>query len=261
MKYELIKDYPGSPKLGTVVESEIHNGFSLKDYPGNWKPVQEKLYEIISFKNIQTHLPKEFENGIVARNSKNLFGYTFELEIGEATEQGMLEAVAQKKFVIHSIKRLSDGEVFTVGDIVKHNTLNRITIEYITNIGNTIAMHGPIVGITGSGHYQLKSIEKVKSVFKTCDNAEISIDDLYYYVNTETLKVKDAICTETSGSNPNHLYFSTEEAANNYVFLNAKTISRKELLDVIEDLSNPEVDKSLLHLIVESLKYYYSNEK
>lgn len=59
MKYELIKTYPGSPKLNTICKYDKNpwsdsNAFTNpvlnpENYPEFWQPVVEKDYEILSF--------------------------------------------------------------------------------------------------------------------------------------------------------------------------------------------------------------------
>ena len=56
-KYKLIKEYPGSPELGTSIDMvtpdtyfTYHNSkpIQLKDYPEYWEEVVEKDYEILT---------------------------------------------------------------------------------------------------------------------------------------------------------------------------------------------------------------------
>lgn len=50
-KYKLIKKYPGSPKLGFIIENGYYCDqlyINPKDYPNNWQEVVEKDYEILS---------------------------------------------------------------------------------------------------------------------------------------------------------------------------------------------------------------------
>lgn len=92
MKYKLVKTYPGSPKLNTVIDDEIttfgvsfakNNLNSIENHSEFWKPIIEKNYEILSY----------CEN-------KNIFHIKDNSEI-----------LHRLNFKIHSVKRLSDGEI------------------------------------------------------------------------------------------------------------------------------------------------------
>lgn len=129
MKYKLIKTYPGSPKLGTILEMDkgtrefpnttwlkIEEGLEInvKHYSEFWEPVVEKDYEIISIKckvpNFGSYILNKISNGKFANEYKQI---NLDLEF----------------YDIHSVKRLSDGEVFTVGDKVKEGYITKIIIK------------------------------------------------------------------------------------------------------------------------------------
>lgn len=48
MKYILKKEYPGSPKLGNIIDN-LENDW-IENYPEFWEEVVEKDYEILSMK-------------------------------------------------------------------------------------------------------------------------------------------------------------------------------------------------------------------
>jgi len=97
-KYKLIKTYPGSPLLGKVLKPKIEKDnedtnnffwegswFNPNDFPEFWEEVFEKDYEILS----------------------------------QVTKYNPLDDYKVTGTKIYSIKRLSDGEVFTLGDTIK----------------------------------------------------------------------------------------------------------------------------------------------
>ena len=65
MKYKLIKEYPNSPKLNSIVEEDSNGIFfkrigeliylytkdQIKDYPEFWEEVKEYSFEILQFRN------------------------------------------------------------------------------------------------------------------------------------------------------------------------------------------------------------------
>jgi hypothetical protein len=138
-KYKLIKTYPDSPKLGTIgyynggslnfeyediIAFQCSSSGSFKGYfennPENWKLVVEKDYEILSFS--QNSLTKDLwimgDKGGWQRNGT------------DTTLQSTFTMLNRTEmYHIHSIKRLSDGEVFQVNDNIKGGKIKSINIE------------------------------------------------------------------------------------------------------------------------------------
>jgi hypothetical protein len=139
-KIKLIRKYPGSPKLGTVITPKVDienyntnnfywegSWFNPNDFCEFWEEIVEPDYKILSFKQNSgiTDLWTNFYSNSWGRNVNGQCAtspYTTE------------EILSNKFYAIHSIKRLSDGEVFTVGDTIKthkwgsDNIINSITI-------------------------------------------------------------------------------------------------------------------------------------
>ena len=125
MKYILKKEYPGSPKLGNIIDN-LENDW-IENYPEFWQPVVEKNYEILS---------------VITNNNKF---------IEKVYNQ---DATIEPYWKIRSVKRLSDGEIFTIGDKVFSEyinyTINKIGIVndkcmisalYYTNNPNGSRLH------------------------------------------------------------------------------------------------------------------------
>ena len=106
MKYKLIKEYPGSPKVGTIITSvrSYYNDIKVEMYPEFWEEVIEKDYEILEY------YQKEFTY------SKNHVNWTY---------------IFKQNYPIKTIKRLSDGEIFTVGDRLRDHSepISEIILE------------------------------------------------------------------------------------------------------------------------------------
>ena len=143
-KYKLIRKYPGSPTVGTILAPKVDkeltntnnfywggNWFNPNDFTFYWEEVVEKDYEIISFTQDSgiTDLWTKFPNGW----ARTINGHC------ATTPYTTEEILSNKLYAIHSVKRLSDGEVFTVGDTIKthkwgsDNIINSITIADGTN--------------------------------------------------------------------------------------------------------------------------------
>jgi hypothetical protein len=205
-KYKLIKEYPASPKLGFIVferhcgmyhnieTGNMYGSQMIESQPEYWEEVIEKDYEIISY--------------VAKDNPTNI---TTKIRVAHLNEY---------YWKIHSVKRLSDGEVFTVGDSVKV-----YEYSYIKNITGIIINSNPLVkeGIwlrydSGSSH--LSHATKVKQpIFLTHDGKDIFAGDKVWWVNKKTF------CSDYFVPTPSvtffsdlNAYFLTEEEAEDYVY-------------------------------------------
>ena len=150
-EYKLIKKYPSLPinwEEGMLVgQGDRQNGtytpcngkyedegrpFCLPlsevwDNPEFWEEVVEKDYEILSIIGTNKHpLPKTI------LYLKDVYKKDFTGHLNDESNC----------WQIHSVKRLSDGEVFTIGDTIKHNTEIIDVITRITLINNYIYLSG-----------------------------------------------------------------------------------------------------------------------
>ena len=160
MKYKLIKEYPGSPKLGYIddLNKSGHNNQgeyvqSMYDKnPEFWQEVVEKNYEILSYITIESELIKYKD-----------------LDIND-------DLNCDKYLKIYSVKRLSDGEIFTIGDKVfswhVNYTINKISI--INDKCMVSALYDTNNPNGSRLHYNLKNLKKVKQpLFTTEQRSEI----------------------------------------------------------------------------------------
>jgi len=228
-KYKLIKEYPASPKLGFIVferhcgmyhnieTGNMYGSQMIENQPEYWEEVKEVLqsdYQIISFSTDfwDGRLAILDEDGRYA-TSPGALGWSLKelLEVGNSVKN---EAVK-----IHSVKRLSDGEVFTVGDSVKV-----YEYSYIKNITGIIINSNPLVkeGIwlrydSGSSH--LSHATKVKQpIFLTHDGKDIFVGDRIIWVNKDSLL--HGVFTADYGSlfcSNQHAYFTSAIDAQDYI--------------------------------------------
>ena len=245
-KYKLIKEYPGSPKLGTiVVDTNINNGakdsyFSenwgkpnrikafiigkqhdCENNPEFWEEVVEAEYEILSF--------KMYGVKIAIKNNKGLFQYFYNCP--EFTEEYLLNT---KDVAIHSVKRLSDGEIFTIGDTINNKyIIDRFIIDY-----DRMSVY--LDEKTSLGRWvSFKDIFHSKPfVFTTEDGLYIRKGDPYWYILIDSPTTKHDINWYPSKAvadwrNPplpplGKKQFSTLEAAREYILMNKPCLSIRE---------------------------------
>lgn len=219
-KYKLIKEYPGSPNIGTIIinsSSSIKGiGFMIKinsaqwdegkffiqnpeNYPEFWEEVVEKDYEILS---VISNLTGKVEN-------VDSEGY---VDFGDCVYVD--DIVKSKNYDIHLVRRKSDGEVFTVGDKVVHEYYKgNPKIEKIYFIEKDRLS----VYIGGGWNVSIAKIEKVKNpLFRTEDGIDIYEGDSYVTMKQHGYGKK---------------YFSTKEAAEEYILMNKPCLSINDLKD------------------------------
>ena len=262
LKLELGKEYilqyihsPSAP-FKCKITRFTKDGYPWKenpsDYSGNGivspdcyrliEEVNQKDYEIISFIS---------NNGIIKKWENGLFGIHF----GEFTEKNQISKLEKPGFFnkkIHSVKRLSDGEVFTVKDHVrpKKGTPNNFIITGFTLDCN----NKHILALGGNGGISINKLKPVKKpLFTTFDNVDIYEGDSYhtYYLPTNYYSYCQKACKKRSGNKKDVIYFSTKQAAQDY-------INSKKVLFTTED--GVDIRKGDMFIGVNDFKTYSCNE-
>lgn len=174
---------------------------------------KEKEYEIISFCN---------NTFVIHKNPNGTFGGF------DAEEQVLLSSSIHK---INSVKRLSDGEIFTVGD--KVFTQIDLIINFKLGSNGIFAEVGVSPHLPPAMMIKLKELRKyVEYVFKTEDGKEIFNDDFYYVVE------RDYSIGDGTGGDDYHrtshvlTTFSTREAAEEYILMNKPLLSLKDINNI-----------------------------
>lgn len=208
-KYKLIKQYPGSPALGTIVQGNGQQGWYTKgpghptydwtqvvNYPKFWQEVVEKDYKIL----------KE-------RASVN---------------------IGSNKIEILSVKRLSDGEVFTVGDKFEANIGGTDVIRTV----KAIHVRGDILTITQENGFLTNEknggifceIKKFKQpIFLTHDGKDIFEGDTVWYVNKQGFHKSWFIVSRNQSFYSDRVaYFLTKEGAEDYIKKNKVLFTTKD---------------------------------
>lgn len=234
-KYKLIKEYPGSPKSGYILEqlknnknqddNYYYNGYWLdpSKYPEFWEEVIEKDYEIMSFRS------KESQR-IAIKNDK-IGSYSYHPSGYLLNEKDLLE---DDRSEIYSIKRLSDGEIFYIGDKVRISKLQYdgsfiIDRFYFDCNNDKLLCNGRS---SGNGHVSITKIEKVKQpLFTTEDGKEIFKGDKFWFV--DKYNFSEGIACD-SDIRPYLKHFSTKEAVEKYILMNKPCLS---INDVIKEFN------------------------
>lgn len=228
-EYKLIKKYPGLPKdweVGMIVGTGDRQGLAcfspcsgeytdkhidhndVINNPEFWEEVKQISYEILSFTD--------------GFNINNRYGKYFSINTQYYySEKDLLKNPSWK---IHSVRRLSDNEILTIGDKTNHGTIkefevctdNRILLSFLERFCLSCYLDAK-----GS------LPKKLKVLFTTEDSVDIFEGDKSFGVTT---------CWNIISYNGNkhgikgdvffdNKWFSTKEKAEEYILLNKPCLS------------------------------------
>lgn len=225
--FKLIKEYPGSPCMGTIKKVQTREGklltyntWELYDiYPEFWEEVKEKEYEILSFEYDESRTTLRENGYYVWEQCDPIDCYNGK----GATLEEMLDENKYPNCKIFSIYRFSDGEIFTIGDKVEGGPITAFNVY-----PNIIV---PIVTTQwGDTSFHFHELKKETYLFKTEDNVPIYKGDKYWYVCDDLPTILYSLdhADKGSGSKKDVHYFSTKQAAEDY-------ITRNRVLFITED--------------------------
>lgn len=246
-KYKLIKEYPGSPELGTIIgELNYKKGNNdivcIEPFLGEfWEEIIEKDYEILSFNT------GAFYNFIAELQNNGTYNGT--------SKSHAFEQLSNGRWTIQSIKRLSDGQIFTIGDIVTERMSDKtnVTIKRFNIHSNKLIVEVSKYSLNTT--VELIFLNKVKEpLFTTEDGVDIYEGDYCSHVNISDLTKRARTSYNTGNSyNPKITkYFSTEEAAEEYILMNKPCLS---ILDVLDSQDNTYfLANKLKQLVKQKLK-------
>jgi hypothetical protein len=224
-KFRLIKTYPGSPELGTIaldigirwnlLKPESHacysfksyNEFNPQQYPEFWEEVIEKDYEIVSL--IYTNQP--------------LF---------KVTNQECVDNLLNSGFKIHSVKRLSDGEIFTIGDKCTKGIINAIYRDNRFSEFHDCALS---IGLDSTTGYKLKDLKKSKQpLFTTEDGVDIYEYDAIWVVSSNFNTIYTTAFSNKYGNSKTayKIVFSNKKAAEEYILWNKPCLSLNDVASI-----------------------------
>lgn len=239
-EYKLIKEYPGSGLLGRVITLE-----SCGIFPEFWEEVIENNYQILEYRT---------EGG---NSCKAPF------------LQGSHQFYIDERCKIHSVKRLSDGEIFTIGDRITatnniyydgYKMTNRMSGAWRPDFTNT-QIHsfelteGKLVATFSASNFTPKAgqliehVEKVQKMLlaKTIDGVDIYEGDEFYCLSGNDIEKLTARVIEYEEK----LIFSTRDLAQEHIVLNTICLSLKDVKTILR--SRTEVRSKLRALVEERL--------
>jgi hypothetical protein len=211
--YTLIKTYPGFKTLGYRINCQNGNSY-YSENPEFWEEVVELDYEILSY--VKKDNPK---------------CHTLKRRGGERHDEF---------WNIRVVKRLSDGEIFKIGDVIqtyKNSPKHRIVAITIAK-GQDSLKQGIWITYDG-GSQQFSNTIKVKDkLFTTEDGVDIYMDDSFWFIERDDNRIFNVDAISSSGKNRFIKYFSTEEAAQKYLINNKVCLSLDDIRRSLSLTSN-----------------------
>ena len=207
MKYKLIKEYPGSPKLGFITDRTM---YFPEYYPSFWKPIIEKDYEILSLVASERN-PQHKKGSKFLHNKDYKFKNMYPTEFWD----------------IYSVKRISDNKIFTIGDFYEDLIIEKM---FMSVAGDILTTYKP----------------KVKQpLFTTEDGVDIFEGDYSYGVHNSKFDIVAIKHVNTVYVTDNFIEFSTKEKAEEYILMNKPCLSLKEIKETttIKGLSLKKLEK------------------
>ena len=240
-KFRLKKWYPSLPdkwkgKDGLIVEKTGANYYAhlskplgtgigvkvdeVQNNPEFWEEVVEKDYEITAYKY----------GGQIYYLENNSY---FPKNNGKGYQKWFLEKSTNAD--IFSVRRKSDGEVFTIGDRISGLSYNDRYIIGFRPERTHIIHQSQSMDTENGGYSKIQNIEHNKNpIFTTEDGVDIHKGDEYYFVGKVTNEVlKNKVRTKESWLKANGDYdakrFADKEKAKEYIEENKPRYSKADI--------------------------------
>ena len=222
--YRLIEEVVEYP-IGTKAEDNRINKTFTKEVDG-WYTSSKTGHTDKSISNakhievLEEIIEKDYEILSLITNNKTILNTPFLCVDDLLKNQGCS---------IHSIKRLSDSEVFTIKD---HARPKKCNPNAFTITGFTLDCNNKhMLALGGNGGISINKLKHIKKpLFKTFDNVDIYEGDDLFWLHKKTNSIGKWIWNNcnTNLNDDRWLFFSTKQAAQDY-------INSKKVLFTTED--------------------------
>lgn len=143
---------------------------------------------------------------------------------------------------IHSVKRVSDGKIFTVGKSIKcgkgHAWIKQIINIYLEESSNKIWFTTKGPDDIDDFDYFLDEVDTVECLLKSVDGVELFEGDRVYGIFVDNWTVFELILYKGNAVHKEkweHGKFSSREAAQEYILMNRPCLSVKQVKDILSN--------------------------
>jgi hypothetical protein len=213
-------------ETGQVPLFVLESGADWEEMPQE-KP---KEYEILSFISIKQTFDKDLGQIAYIKNGEIT---AFDGSITMSVEDVLKNWVGiHRTWGIHSVKHLSDGEVFTVGDRVEHKSGDKGKLQRFSIDGNNMILFCDADTL----YCSIKNFKKLVPCLTTEDGIEIYEGDPLYAVfpDFSIFPYKPWYCYYST--KPGTKLFSIAEKAGEYIEWNLPRYSRKDMQSIYDEV-------------------------
>jgi len=240
VRYKCVKEYPGSPKLGTEVNySEKHKIYNynggnfytelpkhqVENLPEFWEEIKENEFLILSV-------------SATKENTLYKVGHVDKITNTKSYTKCILEdSMSLGYWEIHSVQRLSDGEIFKLGDAVARGRdwkgwKNPACIIRSFKVRNR-EIEVEIQQEEDSSNYPLGGFYHVKEpLFTTEDGVDKYLGDNCYVIPLSSWTIGNGTITSAAFSAAK-ARFHSKDAAEKWVDENKPKYSIKDIQDIV----------------------------
>lgn len=198
-----------------IVEKQVWSDFVKAN-----EPFRE--WEILEFKNGNNHIISKRENGLFLNDMQPTLPGAYTLE----------DTLKNDHNQIFKVKRLSDGEQFSVGDTILLHGEKGVIEKF--SMANQLVMNVDVrFGYITYGKCNLSFYEKVKRehIFITDDNVKIYEGDEYFFVGEPLIVYSSKATKYDTTDGYGNKQFSTREIAETYCLMNRPCLSIQDMLN------------------------------
>jgi len=253
-------------KTGDIAELISNSGYKLAqstvglipleyiENSSDWEEIVENIknYQILSFsypKAWDADLATLHDDGLYKRNKSSWrWDLNSLLNVGTSVKSGDIK--------IHSVKRLNDDEVFTIGDRCKKGIITEFGILELHDESSMLVIEFDDKCCTTDLNSDWCS--KLQPLFTTEDDVDVYEGDKYFRVisNWSTQQENTIYFGEYTYKNDGILRFSTKKAAENYIICNKPCLSFNDVWNISNNKSSDNsyviIDKKKLKELVKS---------
>lgn len=228
----------------------------VENNPEFFEEIRDLDYKVLKLRSLVT-------NDVIVSVKNNLneiydLTGSFSYSLKEIIENW---CVKYKSWEIYSIQRVSDGEVFTIGDIVQDSSTDELTNFKFQRIVHFNYGDAIICNSESGTTMPLKCIRHAKPLFLTEDGFKIFEGDDWFCIDVSDFEFGVYLGGKNGSGSKGRLNledlnikrFSTKEKAQEFLLLNKPCLSLKNIKSVLDTIHNGEFIFEKLKTLADSI--------